>query len=144
MINGLCGIAETVQLDLPATFKYLHVISRCLNDMLTQEEDMDEQEIISHDVQLAVQEICTNIIRHAYAHSNVNERIHVAITLCSDNLVVETVDKGQMFDETTVREPNLEEGQVHGYGLFIIKSLMDEVTYSRQHDCNHWRLAKNL
>ena len=43
----------------------------------------------------------------------------------------EVLDKGKGFDQTTVQEPNLEKSfashRKRGWGLQIIKSLMDDV-----------------
>lgn len=149
MSSNLTYRENTVCLDVPAAFQYLQVVSSCLDGMLAQEANQEsskeERDILSYDVQLAVQEICTNIVRHAYKE-RANERIRVTITLQAhpQRLVVELFDTGAAFDESQVKEPNLDEGQVHGYGLFIVKNLMDEVVYQRQLDGNFWCLAKKL
>ena len=135
-----------VRLELPATLQYLSVISSCLNDILSQVRDLEEHEIVSYNVQLAVQELCTNIVRHAYGEARPEEIIQVTITLYAHprRLSVELLDNGKFFDENQVQEPDLEEGQIHGYGLYIIKSLMDEVSYTRKGERNCWYLLKNL
>ena len=40
--------------------------------------------------------------------------------------------------------PDLDEVRVHGYGLFLIKHLMDTVAYTPQAGRNHWLLTKNI
>lgn len=138
---------NTIRLDLPASFRHLHMLSTCVAEMLAQESNLEEREIVIYNVQLAVQEVCTNIIRHAYSPEQQEyERIHVTMRLDAEprRLIVELFDQGGLFDEGLVQEPDLEEGQVHGYGLFIVKNLMDEVTYTRLLEGNSWSLAKNL
>ena len=137
---------SVIRLELPATLQYLSILGACLNDILLQVRGLEEQEIVSYNVQLAVQELCTNIVRHAYEEEQSDERIHATITLHAQPrlLTVELLDNGKFFDETALQEPNLEEGQIHGYGMYIIKSLMDEVSYTRQKDSNRWYLMKNL
>lgn len=136
---------KTICLDVPATFKYLHIVSSCLDGVLTQEADLAKQEYLSYNVQLAVQEICTNIVRHAYKERE-NERIRVKITLelHPRSLVIEIFDTGMPCKECDVTLPNLDEGQVNGYGLFIVRNLMDEVTYQREPEGNFWYLTKKL
>jgi serine/threonine-protein kinase RsbW len=139
------GHQYTISLDIPAGLKYLQVIGSCLDSMLAQVADLKDHDLFSHNVQLAVQEICTNIVYHAYQERE-NERIYIHITLEEQpqRLVVELIDKGIAFDESKVKEPNLDEGQVHGYGLFIAKNLMDKLIYRRQLDENFWCLIKDL
>jgi serine/threonine-protein kinase RsbW len=137
---------NTIRLELPATLQYLSILGACLNDILGQVRGLGEQEVVSYNVQLAVQELCTNIVRHAYEEAKPEERIYITITLYVHprRLSVELLDNGKFFDESLVQEPDLEDSQIHGYGLFIIKSLMDEVTYTRQGQHNCWYLMKNL
>jgi serine/threonine-protein kinase RsbW len=136
-------VGDTIRLDLPATHKYLNVLSACLAEMLTRVEDTSDLETIVYNVQLAVHEGCTNIVDHAYEEAE-NGRINVTLTLENHRLVVELQDAGRAFNPDAVPEPRLDEPQVHGYGLFLMRSLMDEVTYSPQPGNNRWRLIKNL
>jgi len=57
---------------------------------------------------------------------------------------IDLYDSGQSFDLDNTPTPNLEQPQVHGYGLFIIRSLMDEMIYQPQPGNNHWSLVKHL
>jgi serine/threonine-protein kinase RsbW len=52
-------------------------------------------------------------------------------------------DTGRPFDPAAIPEPDLTEGQVGGYGLFLDQQLMDKVTNQPRPDGNHWRLAKH-
>ncbi len=139
------GEIGTIHLDLPATLQFLSIIGVCLSDILLKVHGLEPQELVSYDIQLAVQELCTNIVRHAYDEQQ-DERIQVTITFYQRpmRLTIELQDHGKLFDETQVQEPDFEEGQIHGYGLFLIKSLMDEVIYTRNADGNNWYLLKNL
>lgn len=138
-------LADVIRLDLPATHKYLNVLEACLTGMLARIPALDEPSVLTYGVKLAVHEICTNIVDYAYAGQSVG-RINITLTMTPESrrLVVELHDTGLPFDAAAVPEPNLEEGQVHGYGLFLVRQLMDEVTYDPQPDGNRWRLVKNL
>ena len=84
------------------------------------------------EVKLALVEACINAFEHADCR---DEQLHLTFRLCRDKgrewLEVEVLDKGKGFDQTTVQEPNLEKAfashRKRGWGLQIIKSLMDDV-----------------
>ena len=137
---------EVIRLELPATLKYLNVLSACISGILARVEDLDERDAIPYTVQLGIHEVCTNIVQHAYAHTCEQKRILVTMEMkaCPRSLHMTLFDTGQAFDQETVQDPNLDEGQVHGYGLFLAKNIMDEVTYNRLPDGNYWRLVKLL
>ena len=137
--------SEVIRLDLPATHKYLSILGACISGLLARVEDVAERESMSYNLQLAAHEACANIIDHAYA-GDLDCRIHVTLTLieCPRRLIIELHDTGFSFDPATVPVPNLDEAHDHGYGLFLMHSLMDEVTYTSRPEGNHWALVKHL
>ena len=84
------------------------------------------------EVKLALVEACINAFEHADCR---DEQLHLTFRLGREKgrewLEVEVLDKGRGFDQTTVQEPNLEKAfashRKRGWGLQIIKSLMDDV-----------------
>ncbi len=136
---------DTIRLDLPATHKYLNVLGACITEVLTRVEGLAEPDVTTYNIQLAVHEACTNIVEHAYAEEPTG-RIIIKLTLIQQPraLAIDIYDTGSSFDITMAREPNLDEAQVHGYGLFLIRNLMDEMTYTPEADQNHWHLVKHL
>jgi len=136
---------EVIRLDLPASNKYLNVLCNCLGAMLDRIEHIADREATTNNIQLAVNEVFANIVGHAYA-GIVDGRITITVMLYPypRRMCIELNDTGAAFDPSTVVTPNLEEVQVHGYGLFLIHELMDEVNYQAGSQGNHWRLAKHL
>jgi serine/threonine-protein kinase RsbW len=134
-----------VCLELPAEHRYLNVLSACLAAFLERVEDIDERDVVSYNLQLAIQEACTNIVDHAY-DGKVGGRIAVEISLAGvpRRLIIDLYDSGQPFDESAPEPPNLDEPQVRGYGLFLMRELTDGVLYERLGDHNHWQLRKKL
>jgi serine/threonine-protein kinase RsbW len=59
-------------------------------------------------------------------------------------MIIDLHDSGYSFDLASVPEPNLDEAHDHGYGLFLMRSLMDEVRYVPQPEGNQWSLVKHL
>lgn len=82
---------------------------------------------------LAVDEACTNIIKHAYKYSP-EGNIFIKIKFNDPKFSISITDEGSHFDPKIVPEPDLQEyykqKRVGGLGMFLIKKLMDEVNYS--------------
>lgn len=137
--------SNTIELDLPATHKYLNVIGPCISAMLARSEGVADLETVAYNIELGVHEICTNIVDHAYDNQP-HGRIKVKMTLPPDSsrFVVELQDTGQNFDPTLVPSPDLNEVKVRGYGLFLAQSLLDAVNYDPHLNKNVWQLIKNL
>lgn len=133
-----------VRLELPAAHRYLTLVSACVSELLARADGLAEPEVLTYNVQLAAQEICANIVDHAY-RDRADGRIVVTLhlDLAGRQLLIDLDDTGAAFDPGGVPTPNLEEGQEHGYGLFLARELLDSVTYERLPSGNHWRLAKH-
>jgi anti-sigma regulatory factor (Ser/Thr protein kinase) len=80
------------------------------------------------DLGLVVSEACANIIKHAYGgRPDLPIELHLAIEPA--RLVLSIRDVGTKFDLQGYQPPDLSEPHEGGYGVFIIRSLMDEVVY---------------
>jgi anti-sigma regulatory factor (Ser/Thr protein kinase) len=137
--------ADVIHLDLPASLKYLNVLGAAITAVLARVEGLTDAKGTAYNVELAVQETSANIVTHAYQGQPGGR---IAVTLRVEDgprrLVVELRDSGKAFDREAIPLPDLENGQIHGYGLFLVESLMDEVQYQPQPGHNQWRLVKNL
>ena len=137
---------EVVRLDLPARFTYLHLLGDCIADVLKLVDGATDAELLTYNIQLAAHEACTNIVNHAYSNRD-DGRILIAIVLeygPPSRLTIELQDTGRPFEEEKYSSPNLDEVRIHGYGIFLMRSLMDTVTYTPTPGRNHWCLTKNL
>ncbi len=136
---------DELRLDLPADNKYLNVVGACLEAFIERIDHLEDAHSTAYNIQLAVNEIFANIVVHAY-EGMVGQRIGMTIRLIPGprRLLVELADTGNPFDPSLVPEPNLEDVQIHGYGLFLARNLMDDVSYTRHPDGNTWQLIKHL
>jgi len=83
-------------------------------------------------IQLAVNEACANIIRHAY--ENDNEKVFwLSADLEGDFLVFTTIDRGKTAEGlfSQCREPShtTSEPAEHGYGIMLMKKVLDDIQY---------------
>lgn len=96
---------------------------------------------------LALEEAVCNVIMYAYPIEE-NHEIRLKAKFSVNQLVFLLTDKGASFDPTTVAEANLgssiEDRQIGGLGIFLIRSIMNEVTYQRLGDENQLIMKKNL
>jgi serine/threonine-protein kinase RsbW len=91
------------------------------------------------DIQLAVDEACTNIIKHAYrSHPEGIIRIDVAIANARSTpskFIVKIFDQGNSFDPTKHPAPDMKEYfrkmTRGGLGIVLMRKLMDEVEYAQ-------------
>jgi serine/threonine-protein kinase RsbW len=81
---------------------------------------------------LAVDEACTNIIKHAYQYAP-DKEIVIAILRNNGTFEVKIKDTGKNFDPDTLRAPDLKRNLSHhrrgGLGVYLMKKLMDKVEY---------------
>jgi serine/threonine-protein kinase RsbW len=77
----------------------------------------------------AVGEAFNNVVLHAYAEREPGE-VELRLRWTDAAVVVEMRDWGQPFDLAAVSEPDLDQGQESGMGVFIIRSFVDEVAYT--------------
>jgi serine/threonine-protein kinase RsbW len=104
-------------------------------------------EEILYDLQLAVDEACTNIITHGYAGMDPGSII-LDLELNPDQITIFLTDFGHAFepDNAPVPDPNqpIEERELGGFGLFFIQQSVDEMKYGTSEDGNTMTLIKYL
>lgn len=81
---------------------------------------------------LAVDEACTNLIKHAYKY-NPEDLIIVEINSSDNRIIVNIIDQSPSFDPRFVQDPDMIEYRNKykkgGLGIFIMKSLVDSIDY---------------
>ncbi len=100
------------------------------------------------DIILAVDEACTNIIKHAYK-SVPDGEIIIEINYNARKFTIKLIDHGNSFDPESVPVPDLQkylrQRKVGGLGLYLMRTLMDDVKYvSIPGEYNQILLSKNL
>ena len=95
-------------------------------------------------VNLALDEILTNVICHGYGDSEEHD-ISVRLFLEQEKLTVEVEDDARPFNPLEASEPDvdqsLEERPIGGLGIYLVRQMMDELEYRRGNDKNHLILA---
>lgn len=99
-------------------------------------------------IALAVDEACTNIIKHSY-HFAADKDIEISIMTSDGIFEVVIADKGSSFDPRRVEIPDMKEYirkyRRGGLGMVLMRSLMDVVEYKTYPGAkNTVRLVKYL
>jgi len=98
-----------------------------------------------HDLNLALEEILTNIISYGYTDNREHE-IKVRLSVQPGEVKAEVEDDGQPFDPLAAPEPDaakpLEERTIGGLGIHLVRKLMDGLEYKRQGDRNLLTIKK--
>lgn len=106
---------------------------------ICREAGFSKKEI--HGLVLAVDEGCTNIMRHSYQGDS-----HGLITLecqgSQSEIVFVLKDRGLQADKKKIYHRALEEVRPGGLGVFFIQKMMDRVSYERHHGVNILRMKK--
>jgi serine/threonine-protein kinase RsbW len=81
---------------------------------------------------LAVDEACTNVIKHAYQFAPDRE-IEIVIQPVKDRMQITVIDDGKSFNPSVAKLPDLKQHLSHyrrgGLGIYLMRTLMDKVEY---------------
>jgi serine/threonine-protein kinase RsbW len=82
------------------------------------------------DVEIALREALANAIIHGN-HENPRKHVHVRCRCKPDEVSIEVKDEGRGFDIHKMADPTAPQniGSVHGRGIYVMKALMDEVSF---------------
>ena len=108
-------------------------------------EDVALSDIQKHQVTLAVEEVCANLIIHSH-QCNPNNLIHLEVKDTSEGVVFEISDQGEAFNLNEYVTPDLQkvltEKRKGGLGIILVKKIMDEIQFESKGGTNTCRLVK--
>ena len=116
-------------MQFAAKFEYLDEIRDFVGDIARSGKFSDKD---VYNIQLAADEAASNIIEHAY--EGVSDGVlEISCGLKNDELTIILVDHGESFDPSDIPMPNLKadlsERKIGGLGLYLMRKLMDKVSY---------------
>ena len=112
---------DVITIKLPSKAEYVS-IARLAASVISNTVGFDIEDI--DDIKVAVGEACNNAVLHG---NNEEEVYEIAFKLSDEKIHIEVKDNGIGFDEEKYEEPDLENLKGNGLGIYIMKSLMDEV-----------------
>jgi anti-sigma regulatory factor (Ser/Thr protein kinase) len=117
------------ELEVDSELESLSIINDCIGKVM---KGIGAGERSIFEVQMAVDEACTNIIHYAYPEQK--GTITLICKLVNDEFTVTIRDRGKPFDPSSVPAPDLHadlgKRRIGGLGIYFMRKMMDEVSYS--------------
>jgi len=97
--------------------------------------------------ELALEEIFMNVVMHGVRPERM-PLVQVSLNRVADSVTMTVEDDGPQFDPLSLPPPDLSTGlaerPVGGLGVFLVRELMDTVSYERVGARNQLRMVKTL
>ena len=133
------------QITLPATTENIEVATDFINEIL---ESVDCPIRTQMQLDIALDELMSNVARYAYAPQTGDITVSVEIADEPRRAVLTLTDRGVPYDPLQKEDPDVtlsaEERQIGGLGIFIVKNAMDEMRYCYKDNQNIVTIIKNL
>jgi serine/threonine-protein kinase RsbW len=96
--------------------------------------------------ELSIDEAISNVIEHGYGGPTPSRYIELTCRVNPQGMTIIITDDGPAFDPLDNPEPDpdtpLDARQVGGWGVYLIRTLMDEASYARVNGHNQLILTK--
>ncbi len=133
-----------VDIRVPNQTRYLSLIGKIGEDIIKELSRRDvNRDTLAYHLNLVLTEAMVNTIRYAH-NSDPDQTVHILITITDDELLVRVYDHGQGFDINQIPPPAFESPDEQGRGIYIMKHLMDSVSYKKLAEVNVLEMSKKL
>lgn len=132
-----------VDIKVPNQTRYLCLIGHIGENIAQTLRDYGgDREKLAFDLNLVLTEAMANAIQHANVGDPAKE-VHIEISIISRRLIIRVFDFGTGFDVQQYIEPRhpLDE---HGRGIYLIHTIMDEISYKPTENGHVLEMVKNL
>jgi len=130
-----------IQLRVPQDRELLPSLFAAIDDVLAR---AGIAEALAHDVRLVSEEVVCNALEHGQPPDSEHE-ITLEIAIHDDRVTLCFRDDGEPFDPLSQPPPDLEADienrPIGGLGVHLIRTLADEIAYTREADRNVLRVV---
>jgi serine/threonine-protein kinase RsbW len=127
-------------IELPAELESLSVAAQFTDEVIRELLGNSPPPHLGYNIALAVSEALTNAVRHCHDGKNV----WLGFSWDAQKVVITVDDQGRELNLEDIPEPDFEETAEGGYGVYIIRMLMDEVTVENFSGWKRLTMVKNL
>lgn len=135
-----------IDITIPSHTRYLRMIGT-IGEKVAREIDCPDEirDVLPGQLAVVLTEGLVNAIKHANS-ADPDKEIHLRINVSDKKLVVKIYDNGVGFDLDSVPTPCFTSCGMEdkGRGIFILRSLMDTVKYTKSEGGNVLEMKKNL
>lgn len=122
----------------------LEAVPKAVDFVITSAREAEMSPQLAHHCGLATDEACTNIIEHGYGETGQGV-IDVAVWAQDGHFVVELSDDAPPFDPLSITDtPSPTDRKPGGWGVYLIRKLMDTARYERRGNRNVLTLSKRI
>jgi anti-sigma regulatory factor (Ser/Thr protein kinase) len=118
-------MARTIEFRIPSDPQMLKIVRDGVSHVCVM---MGFRRGERNNIVLAVDEACSNIIKHAYK-GETDKPIIIILKMDPDKLEINLRDYGEKVNIKAIKSRKLDDIRPGGLGVHLIKSVMDEVTY---------------
>ena len=133
------------ELTIEATTGNIETVTDFVNEQL---ETLDCSMKVQMQVDIAIDELFSNIARYAYNPETGSATVQVEVTENPLAVVITFIDHGKPYDPLAKDDPDTklsaEERQIGGLGIYMVKKTMDDVSYEYKDGRNILKIKKNL
>ena len=131
----------TVELKLPI-LQNMELVATQTAEVVAKHMQLGDEK--SGEISMALIEACIN----AFEHSQTNSEVYIHFLISENKLTIKVTDKGTGFDTGSVDIPNIESKlntgeRKRGWGVMLIKELMDSVSFESDHTGTTVTMVKN-
>jgi len=132
-----------VDIKVPNQTRYLRLIGHIGENIAhTLRNYGGDREKLAYDLNLVLTESMANAIQHAN-EGDPDKEVHIEISIVDQRLIIRVFDFGPGFDVKQYIEPRqpLDE---HGRGVYLIHTIMDEISYKETESGHVLEMIKKL
>src|SRR5215204_4799023 len=122
----------SITIQIPADVREIERLNRLVRQF-GELHDVPSRTLYA--VNLALDELVTNVILYGYEEAS-GKDVLIKLVSTKDELVASVSDEAKAFNPLEVTAPDLnaplEDRQLGGLGIHLVRSLMDRVTYARE------------
>ena len=111
--------------DFNATIDELERVRQWLIDVFRIQDQLGPE--LEREVLVAVTEVFVNVAKHG--NLKVEETVQIQLDFTEEALVIIFEESGESIDLAKLEDPDLDALHESGYGLFIVKHMMDTFEY---------------
>ena len=127
------------------TLHYINEMPRLHRFVQVVSEQAGLDDALAMSLNLALEEAVSNVILYAYPEGT-DPQVDIGAVVREDRIDFTVSDSGVPFDPTDAPEPDLsadlKDRPVGGLGIYLVKRIMDEVSYARKNGKNILSMTK--
>ena len=133
------------EMNIEATIDNIPTVTAWVDEQL---EALDCPMKAQMQIDIAIDELFSNIARYAYNPETGPATVRVEVAENPMAVVITFIDKGIPYDPLKQEDPNThlpaEEREIGGLGIFMVKKTMDDITYEYKDGQYILSIKKNI